>query len=84
MGEVNLEARQLILDAVNNQLTSGDPPEAREALERLTAEGYTEEDARGLIGRAMSVEILEILQSGKEYNRERYVRNLKRLPVDPA
>ena len=72
-----------ILEAVNNQLSENEPLETRETYMRLIKAGYSDEEAKRLIGAILSTEIFEVLKEKKEYNRERYVKNLKNLPAMP-
>jgi hypothetical protein len=81
--ETNLILRDTILEVVQNQIDLGDPPEAAQTLQRLTEEGYSDEDARKYIGQAVCVEIWNSLHNQKEFNRKRYIMNLKRLPKEP-
>ena len=55
-----------------------------ETFDRLIEEGYSEEQARTLIGYVVASEIFEILKYMKPYNHERYVEALRRLPELPA
>lgn len=72
-----------ILEIVENQLRDGDPPETRETYERLRKSGYSDKEARNLIGCVVISEIVEILESQQPYNPERYIAALKRLPRVP-
>jgi hypothetical protein len=83
MEEHNPRLKAAILETVRQQLESGDPPETKETLARLKREGFSEEDARVLLGQAVAVEIWCILKEKKPFNRERFVRNLRNLPAQP-
>jgi len=72
-----------IFEVVDNQMEGGDPPETKETFERLLSEGFSEEDAKKLIGQAICVEIYCIGKYKKEFNRERYLKNLRNLPREP-
>jgi hypothetical protein len=41
------------LEVVENQIRDNDPPETRQTLDRLLAEGYTADEARRLISTAV-------------------------------
>lgn len=71
------------LEAVDNQLKNNDPPETKETFDRLVEEGFSEEDAKVLIAQAVCLETYFFLKHHKEFNRERYLRNLRRLPKEP-
>jgi hypothetical protein len=75
--------KAVILEVVNNQLESGDPPEARQTFNRLIEQGISEEDAKIFIGQAITVEIFNIMKYGETFNLERYIKNLTGLPKEP-
>ena len=79
----NPRLRDAILEIVENQLGNNEPPETRETFQRLLEESYTEEEAKKLIGCVVSSEIFDILQAQKEFNRNRYIQALNRLPDLP-
>jgi len=72
-----------IFEVVDNQMEGGDPPETKETFDRLLGEGFSKEDAKKLIGQAICVEIYCIGKYKKEFNRERYLKNLRNLPREP-
>ena len=72
--------KAVYLGIAENQLRANNPPETRQTLERLIAQGISREDAKILIASAIAVETYEILKSEKEYDHERFVRNLNKLP----
>lgn len=77
---VNLRLQKAILEAVENQLRADDPPETKQTFDRLLREGYSEDDAMKLIGRAVATEIYEVLKNKTPFDEERYVKALKELP----
>lgn len=72
--------KQSILEVVNNQLKSGDPPETKLTFNRLIGEGISEKDAKIYIGQAVAVEIFNVMKHGETFNLVRYRNNLLRLP----
>ena len=72
--------KAVYLEAVDTQLRDNDPPETRQTFDRLRAEGITEKDAKLLIGSVIAAETYEIMKSGTPFNKERFIRNLDRLP----
>lgn len=72
--------KESILEVVNNQLKSGDPPETKLTFNRLIGEGISEEDAKIYIGQAVAVEIFNVMKHGDTFNLVRYCNNLLRLP----
>lgn len=79
----NPALRAAIFEAVDNQLAMGDPPETRQTLERLVAQGHTREGARQLIACVVTSEIFDVMKQGQPYNAERYKAGLARLPRLP-
>lgn len=75
--------RDAIIEVVDNQLRDNEPPETRETFQRLLDESYTEEEAKKLIGCAVSVEIFDILKNQQEFDRNRYIKALNGLPDLP-
>lgn len=72
-----------IMEIVEQQLASSDPPETRQTLDRLVADGYTREGARQLIAHAVLREIFVVMSSGRPYDAARYRAALARLPDLP-
>ena len=83
MEKANPYLKAAFMEVVDNQIASNDPPETRQTLDRLTSPGISKQDARIYIGQAVCVEIWDIMKNKKEFNRERFVRNLKNLPEEP-
>jgi hypothetical protein len=73
-----------IMMAVDFQLLSNDLPEVRETYDRLYSQGYSDEDARKLIGAALATENFMIFKHKKSFNKARYIANLRNLPTLPA
>jgi len=84
MNKSSPKLKGTILEAVNNQLKSGDPPETRQTFNRLIAEGISEKDAKIYIGQAIAIEIFNVMKHGETFNRGRYRKNLARLPEEPS
>lgn len=83
MEEHNPHLKAAFMEVVENQIRDGDPPETRETLERLKSQGISDDDARIYIGQAVCIEVWNILKNKKEFNMERFLRNLKNLPNEP-
>ena len=79
----NPQLTAAVLEAVDNQLRDLNPPEAKETYDRLTASGISDKEARRLIAVALSAEMFEVLQNKKEYNAQRYIASLRKLPKLP-
>ena len=76
-------AGEALIEAIENQIRDNEPPETREALERLMAIGESRENAMRYIASAMTIEIFEIVKNGTRYDEQRYINNLKNLPELP-
>ena len=79
----NPHLKAAILEVVDKQLADNDPPETKETLDLLLKEGMTEDDAIIYIAQAATIEIFDILKNKKEFNLDRYLKNLKQLPQEP-
>jgi hypothetical protein len=73
------QLKKVFLEVVENQLRDNKPLETRQTLERLLKEGYNQNDAKILIASAVAAEAYFVMKSGKEFNHERFVRNLNQL-----
>ncbi len=76
------ERRELILEIVDNQINSNTPPETKAAMERLVAEGYSNEDAKEMIARVVVTQIYDIMKNMEKFNEQRFVEALNRLPQE--
>lgn len=76
---VNIYLQHAILEVVENQIRDNNPPETKKTFERLLKNGYSEEDAKKLIGTAVVSEIFDILKKKEPHDEERYIRALKEL-----
>jgi hypothetical protein len=80
MGDTVTRVNRFILDVVEKQLTDGAPSQTRETLERLRASGFSEEDAKHLIGSAVVAEMRSVVEERRAFSEERYIANLDKLP----
>ena len=76
-------ARAALLEVVENQIRSNDPPEARQTLERLLKQGFSRDQSIKLIGSALIGEVYGVLRSESKYDQARYVASLNALPTLP-
>lgn len=81
--EHNQRLKSAILEVVKNQLDSNDPPETKQTLERLIAEGFSKKEAKELLGTVVVAEVFEVMNAGKPFDKKRYVAALNRLPEVP-
>lgn len=75
--------KRQILEVVDNQLKSGNPPETSQTLTRLKQMGYSNGDAKKMIGQCVVVEIFDVLKHGKPFDEKRFIKNLQNLPKKP-
>jgi hypothetical protein len=75
--------RATILEVVDNQLRDNNPPETSITFKRLISQGYSESEAKDLIGCVVVSEMFDILKSRKEFNPGRYRDALAKLPQLP-
>jgi hypothetical protein len=78
--EENTYLKSAILEVVENQLQANDPPETRQAYDRLISEGYSEVEAKKLIGCVVSSEVFDVLKKQEPFNPERFAKALSELP----
>jgi len=81
--ETNPHLKATTLEVVDNQLRANDPPETRSALDRLIAEGHSEKAAKELIACLVISEIFDVMKNEEEFNLQRYVDALNKLPQLP-
>jgi hypothetical protein len=79
----NPSVKAAIIAVVDSQLEANDPPETRQTFDRLVSEGHSEEDAKILIGCVVTSEIFDVLEKQGDFNLERFVKALKKLPTTP-
>ena len=82
--EQNPYLKSAILEVVNNQLRANDPPQTRKTLDRLISKGYSEDEAKNLIGCIVTSEIFDALKKKEPFNLERFVIALNDLPKLPG
>ena len=76
-------ARAAMIQAIETQIRNNDPPETREAFERLLQQGYPLEETLKLLASALVGELFGVLKNQSQYDHARYVANLQRLPKLP-
>ena len=71
--------KRALLEVVESQLQSNEPPETRQALDRLLAAGYSRQRAVEFIATALVEEIWQVLHEKKLYDAQRYKALLEKL-----
>ena len=79
----NQRLKSAIIAVVDKQLESNDPPEIKQTLDRLITEGFSEDEAKELIGNVVVMEVFEVLKAGQPFDISRYAAALARLPELP-
>ncbi|MDD2318532.1 MAG: hypothetical protein PHO83_00600 [Geobacteraceae bacterium] len=83
MSDKKVRVNKLILEVVERQLASGSPVQTQATLDRLVGQGFSEEDAKHLIGSVVVVEMRSVVSEGRPFQEERYVSLLQNLPQLP-
>jgi hypothetical protein len=76
-------AGQAVLAAVENQINGNNPPQVKVAFKRLQKLGISSKEAKKYIACALSVELFDVMQHGKEMDYKRYFTHLENLPEMP-
>jgi len=80
MMESNNRLSAAVIQVVETQIDSNDPPETKQTFERLISEGFSEKVAKELLGTVVIAEVFGVMKDGKPFNIERYVSALNKLP----
>ncbi len=80
----NPHLHRTIMEVVETQIQTNDPPEARQAFDRLLASGIEEGEVRRLIGAALVLEMWHMMKNKEVYNHARHAGYLNRLPQEPT
>lgn len=81
--EVDPRIQSAVLEVVETQVDTNDPPETGMTLIRLINEGYTPKDSKDLIGCVVLSEVFDVMKNGEVFDLQRYVDALNRLPQIP-
>ncbi len=81
--EQNPRLKRLILEVVSNQLKNNDPPETKETLYRLISDGFSESDAKEMIGAVVTTHIYDMLKEERVFDNAKYIQDLRKLPTLP-
>ena len=79
----NQRLQKAILEVINTQIRENDPPETKQTLIRLQAQGFSEEEALRLIGYVVAAEVFSVLRENRQYDREKFISALNNLPGLP-
>ena len=72
-----------LIQAIENQIESDNPPAAKATLNKLTLVGYEREEILNLMAHVLAVEIDKMLDEDRAFNTEWYETALRALPELP-
>ena len=72
-----------LIDAIENQIESDNPPAAKATFNKLTLVGYEREDILNLMAHVLAVEIDAMLEEDRPFNTDWYETALRALPTLP-
>ena len=72
-----------LIEAIENQIESDNPPAAKATFNKLTLVGYEREEILNLMAHVLAVEIDAILEEDRAFNTEWYEAALRALPELP-
>ncbi|EPJ90832.1 hypothetical protein [Pseudomonas sp. CFII68] len=72
-----------LIQAIENQIESDNPPAAKATFNKLTLVGYEREEILNLMAHVLAVEIDAILEEDRPFNTEWYEAALRALPELP-
>lgn len=81
--QINKRAHAAIVEAVDKQLSTNEPPEVKQTFKRLRTQGIDSMEAKRLIGLALVGELWDVVHDEQEYDHARYVSRLQQLPSTP-
>jgi hypothetical protein len=76
-------ARAALLETIEKQILSNDPPETGQTLERLLRQGFSREASLRYIASALVGELFGVLRNEASFDQARYIANLNALPKLP-
>ncbi len=76
-------AESTLIQAIENQLESGEPPAAQAVYNKLTLVGYERDDILNLMAHVLAIEIDAMLGEDRPFNPEWYETALRALPELP-
>ena len=74
--------RDVFLDTVLNQLETGDPPETKQTLDRLMAEGYSRPHALQAIAAALRTEMNRTMSESTPFDNDKYAALLAKIKAE--
>ncbi|MGN8274506.1 hypothetical protein [Pseudomonas sp. SMN5] len=72
-----------LIEAIENQIESDNPPAAKATFNKLTLVGYEREDILNLMAHVLAYEIDAMLEEDRSFNTQWYETALRELPELP-
>ncbi|MGE8406100.1 MAG: hypothetical protein ACN6QH_03545 [Pseudomonas sp.] len=76
-------AESTLIQAIENQIESENPPAAKAVFNKLTLVGYEREDILNLMAHVLAIEIDAVLEEDRAFDTEWYETALRALPELP-
>jgi len=76
-------AESTLIQAIENQIESDNPPAAKATFNKLTLVGYERDDILEMMAHVLAVEIDGILEEDRPFNTQWYEQALRALPQMP-
>lgn len=76
-------AESTLIQAIENQIESDNPPAAKATFNKLTLVGYEREDILNLMAHVLAVEIDKMLEEDRAFDTQWYETALRALPELP-
>ncbi len=73
-------AEETLIQAIENQLESGEPAAAQATLNKLTLVGYERDEILKLMALVLAAEIRDMLDQDRPFDLDRYETQLRNLP----
>ncbi len=77
------QVREFVMEITNNQINDNNPPITRQTFKRLVTDGFSEEDAKGLISQIVWAEVYVVIKEKRVFDLERFSAALNYLPNMP-
>ncbi|AZC21502.1 MULTISPECIES: hypothetical protein [Pseudomonas] len=76
-------AENTLIEAIENQIASDNPPAAKATFNKLTLVGYEREEILNLMAHVLAIEIDAILEEDRPFDTQWYETALRALPQLP-
>jgi hypothetical protein len=76
-------AESTLIQAIENQIESDNPPAAKATYNKLTLVGYERDDILNMMAHVLAFEIDDMLEADRPFNTEWYEKALRALPELP-